>query len=129
MLLRNLHRSCYLIIILSLPISMTNYSPFPLLLAWVRIIWLSSSCSSDFSSCNFVLLFFTIEATSDNARRSVATSLNFSAPSLICVDNTMYYDFFKLHEIYLKLLSYFLSDGFFKLFESIGKVCIGQIVV
>lgn len=57
--------------------------PFPLLLPCVKIIWLSSSWSSDFSSANFVLLFFTIEATSDKARRSLATSRNFSAPSLI----------------------------------------------
>lgn len=61
----------------------TIFLPFPLLLACCRIIWLSSSCSSDFSSWSFVLLFLTIDATSDNALLSVATSRNFSAPSFI----------------------------------------------
>lgn len=61
------------------------YSPWPLLtvLPFVSKIWLSSSWSSDFSSANLLLLFFTMDATSDSERRSVVTSRNFSAPSLI----------------------------------------------
>uniref|UniRef100_A0A2M4DLS8 Putative secreted protein n=4 Tax=Nyssorhynchus TaxID=44543 RepID=A0A2M4DLS8_ANODA len=47
------------------------------------MIWLSSSSSSDLSSASLLLLFFTISATSERERRSVATSRNFSAPSLI----------------------------------------------
>lgn len=60
-------------------------SPWPLLtvLPFVNNIWLSSSCSSDLSSANLLLLFFTMDATSDSERRSVVTSRNFSAPSLI----------------------------------------------
>lgn len=59
--------------------------PWPLLtvLPFVNNIWLSSSWSSDLSSANLLLLFFTIDATSDSDRRSVVTSRNFSAPSLI----------------------------------------------
>lgn len=59
--------------------------PWPLLtlFPFVNNIWLSNSCNSDFNSANLLLLFFTIDATSDNDRRSVATSRNFSAPSFI----------------------------------------------
>lgn len=58
--------------------------PCSFLFPCVKIIWLSNSCNSDFSSANLLLLFFTIVATSDRARRSRATSRSFSAPSLIC---------------------------------------------
>lgn len=59
--------------------------PCPLLtlFPFVISIWLSSSCNSDFNSANLLLLFLTIEATSLSERRSVVTSRNFSAPSLI----------------------------------------------
>lgn len=60
--------------------------PCPLLLTvfpCVKIIWLSKSCNSAFSSAIFVLLFLTIDATSDKERLSVDTSRSFSAPSFI----------------------------------------------
>lgn len=73
--------------------------PWPLLtvLPFVSNIWLSSSCSSDFSSANLLLLFFTMDATSDNERRSVVTSRSFSAPSLIYRE--MFF-FFSLNILY-----------------------------
>lgn len=68
-------------------INMNNncYSPWPLptVLPFVNKIWLSSSWSSDLSSASLLLLFFTMDATSDNERRSVVTSRSFSAPSFI----------------------------------------------
>lgn len=78
-------------------------SPWPLLvtlLPWVRIIWLSSSCNSDLSSANLLLLFFTMDATSESDRLSVATSRNFSAPSFIYGGSR------KIRAITINLISY-----------------------
>lgn len=107
--------------------------PCPLLMLFplVNKIWLSSSSNSDFNSASLLLLFFTMEATSDNERRSVVTSRSFSAPSLIYRKNLSNENcnskWIKKH-FHLQLFPNLTSNRFFDLFQPMRKRTFWQII-